>query len=323
MTEPSVPDPLRPRSRRRKIQPFAINRQLGVLYTTIEKASFKLIRLLRSAEKISGSRIGPPIGSRPMPQAFGSRQPVLPLTGALQVSVIVSPEIDSFRAFFMAVPRFATSSPLRKMTLLSPSSTLQHPERLHAPGKNVQTDTLHHTSLVAQRWVGAVSQRMTRPFQTTAAQPIAPGAAVGLLVSRVRSGGSPLEIGRPFKESAIQSRRQRVVATAPFAHYRVGDEPGDPFIRSAISRGGTALSPLSSPTFAVSRSKVPPTNPLEKENGINGNSRSLQGELYLDDSMLGRWLTQYLSREVIRPRTGIMAIDPRVTPSWGGPSLGI
>jgi hypothetical protein len=46
------------------------------------------------------------------------------------------------------------------------------------------------------------------------------------------------------------------------------------------------------------------------------------GEIYLDAIELGQWLTDYMSREIAQSRYGIMAIDPRVTPSWGGPSLG-
>jgi hypothetical protein len=46
-----------------------------------------------------------------------------------------------------------------------------------------------------------------------------------------------------------------------------------------------------------------------------------QGDLYLDGPILGRWLTQQLDHELIRPRAGILAVDPRITPSLGGPSL--
>jgi len=48
-----------------------------------------------------------------------------------------------------------------------------------------------------------------------------------------------------------------------------------------------------------------------------------RGDLYMDGSTLGRWLIKQLNNEVVRPRTGIMAVDLRATPSWGGPSLAI
>lgn len=49
---------------------------------------------------------------------------------------------------------------------------------------------------------------------------------------------------------------------------------------------------------------------------------SEEGIVYLEGDELGRWLQNYLSEQIIRPRQGIMAVDPRLTPSWGGPSLG-
>jgi len=47
------------------------------------------------------------------------------------------------------------------------------------------------------------------------------------------------------------------------------------------------------------------------------------GELYLDGSALGRWLSRQLGQEVIRPRTGIMAVDLRATSPLGGPTVGM
>lgn len=46
------------------------------------------------------------------------------------------------------------------------------------------------------------------------------------------------------------------------------------------------------------------------------------GDLYLETYQLGRWLKTYVGQQLIRPRSGMMAIDPRSTPPWGGPSLG-
>jgi hypothetical protein len=47
-----------------------------------------------------------------------------------------------------------------------------------------------------------------------------------------------------------------------------------------------------------------------------------EGVIYLEAAELGRWLQDYLSEQIIRPQPGIIAVDPRLTPSWGGPSLG-
>jgi hypothetical protein len=51
-------------------------------------------------------------------------------------------------------------------------------------------------------------------------------------------------------------------------------------------------------------------------------NKSGQGELLLEGSALDRWLTQNLNQAIIRPPTGIIGIDPRITPAWVGSSFG-
>jgi len=51
-------------------------------------------------------------------------------------------------------------------------------------------------------------------------------------------------------------------------------------------------------------------------------NKSGQGELLLEGSALDRWLTQNLNQAITRPPTGIISVDPRITPAWTGSSFG-
>jgi hypothetical protein len=51
-------------------------------------------------------------------------------------------------------------------------------------------------------------------------------------------------------------------------------------------------------------------------------NKSGQGELLLEGSALDRWLTQNLNQAIIRPPTGIIGVDPRITPACVGSSFG-
>jgi len=47
-----------------------------------------------------------------------------------------------------------------------------------------------------------------------------------------------------------------------------------------------------------------------------------QADLYIDGAVLGRWVTRHLERQLVRPPSGIAAVDPRLTPGWAGPATG-
>lgn len=49
-----------------------------------------------------------------------------------------------------------------------------------------------------------------------------------------------------------------------------------------------------------------------------GQQGSIPGTIYIDASQLGRWVVDYLSRQVARPANGITGIDPRITPTFPG-----
>ena len=43
-----------------------------------------------------------------------------------------------------------------------------------------------------------------------------------------------------------------------------------------------------------------------------------QGDVYLDGTRVGRWISDRLAREVDRPQVGVTGFDPRVGPAWPG-----
>jgi hypothetical protein len=45
-------------------------------------------------------------------------------------------------------------------------------------------------------------------------------------------------------------------------------------------------------------------------------------ELHLDGAALGRWITRYLERQVMRPQVGAAGFDSRMTPTWAGAPIG-
>ncbi len=50
--------------------------------------------------------------------------------------------------------------------------------------------------------------------------------------------------------------------------------------------------------------------------------RTPAADVHLDGTVLGRWVTRYLEREVNRPPAGTTGFDPRMTPNWSGAPIG-
>lgn len=46
-----------------------------------------------------------------------------------------------------------------------------------------------------------------------------------------------------------------------------------------------------------------------------------EGTVYLEEDDLARWLKSYLGHQMITPRQGMTAVDPRLMPSWAGTPL--
>jgi hypothetical protein len=51
-------------------------------------------------------------------------------------------------------------------------------------------------------------------------------------------------------------------------------------------------------------------------------STPLQGDIYVDGSRLGRWITDHLANAAELPRAAMTGFDPRMTPTWPGAPVG-
>lgn len=77
-------------------------------------------------------------------------------------------------------------------------------------------------------------------------------------------------------------------------------------------------------TFSMSMqpNQVEPMS--EKHDG--GGSAEENGRIstfYLDGAAMGRWMTGFLEGEVNRPHAGMTAVDPRLSPTFAGPPIGL
>jgi len=107
------------------------------------------------------------------------------------------------------------------------------------------------------------------------------------------------------------------------------EQPSAPFaaiqtttaIETAIAAQQAAPSPTTKtraapPDAQDDRRSVEPSMPPDAA------PQFAQADLYIDGAVLGRWVTRHLERQLIRPPSGIAAVDPRLTPGWAGPATG-
>ena len=74
---------------------------------------------------------------------------------------------------------------------------------------------------------------------------------------------------------------------------------------------------------------------LEQRAGADINSDAARGDssggtaavtealLHIDGTLLGQWIEQHLDRKSKQPYAGTTSVDPRITPVWAGPALGV
>jgi hypothetical protein len=107
------------------------------------------------------------------------------------------------------------------------------------------------------------------------------------------------------------------VARAQFPHALAAPSaPHSPARQTTGFEAARSPSPATQPasTFPVPPSSVPP--PAEPRGA------ALQGDVYLDGTLLGRWVVDHLTRSMDRPRAGITGFDPRLTATWPGAPIG-
>jgi len=179
----------------------------------------------------------------------------------------------------------------------------------------------HPVNRLAGRHVETTAPTSPRFYRTVVTQPIAFEAIIQVLASRFPALGHTFGNSRPSSEHSYPARPRRAAAVAPFGYNHAGDKPFG--AKTHLTNAPTRAVPTASAsqTSTVSGPKITQSIPSESPGRDGNRSKPGRGELYIEGSVLGRWLTQHLNREIVRPRAGIMAVDPRITPSWGGPPL--
>ena len=152
-------------------------------------------------------------------------------------------------------------------------------------------------------------------------QPIAIETIVRALASQVSSFVYTFGGRHPPLERLRAARRRLPAAIAPFGYNHPGNSQFDSLARIPHKSPETISTESRPWTMAASHSTTMRRRSSHSQDQHDARNRMGRGDLHLEGSVLGRWLTQHLSREIIRPRAGIIAVDPRITPSWGGPSL--
>jgi hypothetical protein len=92
--------------------------------------------------------------------------------------------------------------------------------------------------------------------------------------------------------------------------------------RSPAKQTPTAFEAAHSPSPATQSTAVFPVLPSSVPPPAESQGAPLQGDVYLDGTLLGRWIVDHLTRSMDRPRAGITGFDPRLTATWPGAPIG-
>jgi hypothetical protein len=317
---PSTLGPAHPRGGSASRQTFAVRTHLHILERTTGESSINLSRLLRIAKGILGPDAGRQSWARLMLLAHGRRRPTSKVITAPRLSPHVAHEHHASRTPENPSSRTAISLSNRSTRALAPWLASSRFKAQVMPDGNTQARQLQVDRSVS-RQVGTTAPMSPRSRRPTVMQPVALEAIVQVLGSQLAAFGQTFGGPRSPLGQVRPPRPRRATAVAPFGYNYAGDEPSGGITQLAnTSVGAISTAPLSQ-TLTVSHPATA-RGKLDKTQGGNGQGNQTgQGDLYLEGSVLGRWLTQHLERELIRPRAGIMAVDPRLTPSWGGPTL--
>jgi hypothetical protein len=109
-------------------------------------------------------------------------------------------------------------------------------------------------------------------------------------------------------------------------------EVGAPSQPEWPSRGASEKLPLSRASPVPSRAQADPAiekpgksteqRQADTDSASEDPVRPAYAEIHLDGAALGRWMTRYLERQVMRPQVGTTGFDQRMTPSWPGAPIG-
>jgi hypothetical protein len=293
---------------------FAVRRKIRALDKIIGHSSTGLSRLLRIADGIVGGKIGRLSWVKPTLLARGQqRQGRATMITTLGLSPRV---LRQYRPLRVPLGQFhppAISRPFQDTRL--------HTQWLTSPQLKTPVVGADRTRTEPRQVNGLVSQQVQIPApmpgrsqRLRVAPSIAFESIVQVVASRLSDFGKTIGKSQSLSEHARSTRTGSAPAIASFVY---NDALAGSFnhITLPVSRSSEATTPPSlSPNTAVSRLKTVQSD----RSGIRGNNekeaKNRKGDLYLESSVLGRWLLEHLNQEISRPRAGTSAVDSRITP---------
>jgi hypothetical protein len=302
-------------------QIFAVRTQLRTLDRMIGESPISLSRLLRIAEGIFGGKVGRLPWARPTSLAHGPQ-------GLALTMMTTIPRTSSHVANHYRPSRAALAPPRRPAASLLVQNMRPLPPGLASPRFKAPIMPSGYAQIrpravnrPASRQVEKTAPIAPRAQRTSVIQSIALDAVVSALGSRLSASSQTFGRSRSPLEHVRQPRLLPASAIAPVNYNYAHNELIGGITRLADTSAGAISTASPSHTSAVAGLKAARSNRSGYRDGNGKGKNTEQGDLYLEGSILSRWLTQHLNREIVRPRAGIMAVDPRITPSWGGPSL--
>lgn len=154
-------------------------------------------------------------------------------------------------------------------------------------------------------------QSPAKAFSATAAadvKPKDPISSVGFSGSSLRTGGLPL----PDYQIAWSPTRMFRASDDDLGHRRQFGAP--------VSNVMAPLGSAAPQTRTYSAESQAPTAPLISH-AASSDGSATAGTLYLDGSVLGRWVSSHVERELTRPNPGTTALDGRIIAPWPGPPI--
>jgi hypothetical protein len=295
--------------------------QLGILDRAIGQSSVSLSRRLRLAKGMFGLKVDRPPWARPSSLALRSPRPTSTVAATPRMSLYVARQYRPSRASLGSFRGPVITRPSPDMRPLPSWVTSPWSKAPIAVGSHIRTRP-RQVNRPASRQIVTTAPMTSQSHRTPVTQAVALEAIVPVLAPRLSGLGQTVRKSRFSSEYALPASVPNTAAVAPSGDNYTGDEP----FGAEIQLANTAFRAISArppaQTSTVSRRKAARSDPNGPQDGTGKEHDTRQGDLYLEGSVLGRWLTQHLNREIIRPRAGIVAVDPRITPSWGGPSLG-
>lgn len=130
------------------------------------------------------------------------------------------------------------------------------------------------------------------------------------LVPPVVEPQSPNQLTPDAEDAGMQQRR--------FSYASVASSPA----RSPMKLITTEFEQARIPQPAVQSAAGLPFLPPVASPSAQSQESALQGDIYLDGALLGKWVVEHLTRSMDRPRAGVTGFDPRLTATWPGAPTG-